>query len=732
MDIQNIVLFLCAILDLILGYIIVSKKYKSESNIAFGLFVVWVVLWTGGIAMFRLSSNFETMLLWNRVFILASGLIASSFLHFTYIYPFKERLSIWKTALIYLPNLIILWAVMEPGAMIKDIIIRDWGNESILGWGYIYFGAYFGIIWLWGTINLIRSYIKAKGIFRSQIVYILIGLSISIVFGATFNLIFILFGNYRYIWLGPYASFLFIICVTYAITRYRLMDIRVAFRKAYIYIGAAIFTYAAYYGISTAYLKFFGNIYNTTVYAIGAVVSVLFVIALFYVNNKLQEWANEIFFTGLYQYQESIKSLGRELNKYTDLERIINLIIDTIKNTMSLNRAGVLLVNAQVKPIHYEIAKTIGFNEKNGISLVQDNFLTKYLQKTKSPLIKDELELLIRDAKNKNDKDGFAQLKTHMDKIEASLCLPLISGDKLIGIIVLGTKSTNEVYTKEDMELLITVSSQASIAVENANLYKEIKSLNKNLQKRVDEQTRNLQELLHMKTEFLTVASHQLNTPISVIKSMLDMVVKGDLKQHPEQEKQFVMNSYVNAIRLERIVRDLLLALDLEGESFELNLKPAKINEVIENAIKEKLIQVKESNLTIKFIPPKEELPFVLLDADKFTDVITGLIDNSINYTSKGGIEISAYMEDGMVKIKIKDTGMGITKEELKKLFQKFDRTKRAITIHPDGSGLGLYIAKQITELNGGEIEIKSEGEEQGTEVIISLKPMKEEKTDNA
>ena len=115
--------------------------------------------------------------------------------------------------------------------VIKDIVIRPQGNESVLGWGYIYYGIYFSVFSIWAFVNLWRKYKRFTGIKKTQLFYVLTGLLISIIFGATFNLAFILLGNYSFIWLGPYASFIMLVFIAYAITRYRLMDIKVIIKK---------------------------------------------------------------------------------------------------------------------------------------------------------------------------------------------------------------------------------------------------------------------------------------------------------------------------------------------------------------------------------------------------------------------------------------------------------------------------------------------------------------------
>ncbi|MBD3244791.1 MAG: hypothetical protein GF335_02245, partial [Candidatus Moranbacteria bacterium] len=243
MDPQNWVLFIVTILDILIGLIILSGNYKKETNISYFFLVLFTAAWTLGIAFFRVSETREALFFWNKFFIITAGFIASFFLHFSLIYhESKSNLSNLFRVLIHYPNFFFILAVIFfPDFFIKDILKQDWGNESLLGWGYPYYGLYFMVFYLWGFFILFKKYKlenSPKG--RKHLLFILIGPSISIFFGSLFNLIFILLGNYKYIWLGPYASFIMLLFVAYGIIRYRLLDIKLVLRKSFVYSASVL------------------------------------------------------------------------------------------------------------------------------------------------------------------------------------------------------------------------------------------------------------------------------------------------------------------------------------------------------------------------------------------------------------------------------------------------------------------------------------------------------------
>ncbi|MFA6028086.1 MAG: GAF domain-containing sensor histidine kinase [Patescibacteria group bacterium] len=535
------------------------------------------------------------------------------------------------------------------------------------------------------------------------------------------------------------------------------MDIRIVIKNVLVYLT----TLCIILGIGLLVFLFI-NIYfieGTFDYSRVAIGFFLFAVCL-PLFHFLITWIDKLFSTKIfkkfYTTQETIKHLSNETVKVIELNKLTDLIVDTVMKSMGLNRTGILLAEEMVDKENedhhhhsfdiverfkrkrerhvnfYRIAKTIGFNETNGISLVKDNFLTSYLQKTKSALVFEELELMIRDTNSEVEKRHLQTLRENMQKIEAGVCLPLFSNKELIGLIVLGNKISNEAYTKEDLQLLETLANQASVAISNARLYKEVDEAHKQaenfnviLQKKVDEATKelkeknaNLQELLHMKSEFLTVASHQLRTPTSIVRGMLSMLNEDGDNMEPAQKKQFIAQSYESITHLERIVHDLLSATELEGGKMLFMQEPIHLEESVENIIKERKQNADKKDLKVEIKIPKN-LPLAMADHYKVEEIVGNLFDNAVNYTEKGGITISLGSDKKSVWMKVADTGFGITKEDKKHLFERFKRGKDIAQVHPNGSGLGLYIVKGIVEGFKGQIKVESAGRNKGTTFTV-------------
>ena len=521
--------------------------YQKKKNLVINNKFIFLVLAIGGWVITLYSYyyiNFGYHVFIGKLNYVFAELIA--FFAFWFSYYFPDKIFNIKKIYSLILNIfttLLIFVTLFSDLIIKDEIIKNGKFETIFGDWYIIFIFYFLLLIICHIGFIVYKYNKVEFLKRQQIKLLTWGAFLSISIGVLTNVFLPLFFSYFELQQAAVLVALFYcLVIFYTIVNYRLMDIRIVVRKIFIYITIAAFAYVIFYLVAWIYQQYLGGVFSPSGYAAGIIIAPLFVLLFYGLDKVVKSFANRYLFTSLYSYQETINKLADELNWYIDLDKIVDLIVDTIKKTMRLDRAGVLLTDITSTPIRYQIAKVIGFNRQNGISLVQDSFLTKYLQKTQKPLVRDELSLLARDTNKQKDKQSFDQLFDHMKHIEASLCLPLMSSKRLIGIIVLGAKVSGDAYTQEDLELLNTMSKQAGIAIENAILYKQVSDLSAHLRKRVDsqvkdikEKNRQLEKLLAMRSEFLDTASHQLRTPVSVIKGTLEMIATGEMNDLSQQ-----------------------------------------------------------------------------------------------------------------------------------------------------------------------------------------------------
>lgn len=205
--------------------------------------------------------------------------------------------------------------------------------------------------------------------------------------------------------------------------------------------------------------------------------------------------------------------------------------------------------------------------------------------------------------------------------------------------------------------------------------------------------------------EFLSLTSHQLYTPLSMIRGFVSMLKDEKYGKLSPKQKDAVGEVYENTKRMVSLVSELLSISRIQAGSFQLNLKESKIEDLIENVIKQFRESRHKKNVELSFQKAcGSSLKPVKIDADKIRGVIYNLIDNALKYTQKGKIEVILSQDESSTTVKVIDEGLGIRDDDFDKLFQPFFRGKDILELDNQGTGLGLYIGRLIVEKHGGKI----------------------------
>ncbi len=229
-----------------------------------------------------------------------------------------------------------------------------------------------------------------------------------------------------------------------------------------------------------------------------------------------------------------------------------------------------------------------------------------------------------------------------------------------------------------------------------------------------------LQEINQMKDDFISVASHELRTPLTAIKSYVAMVESdlGPKISEKTQHRLWVIRQSLQ--RLENLVEDLLNVSRIEQNRLDFSLSPIDPWLVIEEVTNQLLPTAQDKNLEL-IVDKPDESHRVIGNADRLREVLTNLVGNAIKYTPSGSVTVSSEIDKGKYKILVKDTGLGISPEDQEKLFQKFSRIRNNKTRDIPGTGLGLWITKQMVERMQGQIFVDSVPG-QGTVFTVVLK----------
>ena len=294
------------------------------------------------------------------------------------------------------------------------------------------------------------------------------------------------------------------------------------------------------------------------------------------------------------------------------------------------------------------------------------------------------------------------------------LLIPIVAYLAIMGFFLMYVSRLN----KERSKLLSErIEVEQGRAEEFARLNKELSDYAKQLFDKDFELTlanKRLQSLEQAKSKFISVTTHQLRTPLSAIKWTFHMLLKENLGKVTSEQKDFLQKGYDSTQRMIAIVNDLLNVDFIEADKSDYNFLPTKIVELMEGVIFEFKIPAESKKLDFKFIKPQNLLPDLKIDPVKISMVLENLIDNAIKYCPDKS-KVTIYLKDdrintadGSVEVVVADTGIGIASADRDKIFHRFFRAPNAIKIKTDGSGLGLYIAKDIIERHGGQMWFES------------------------
>jgi len=229
-----------------------------------------------------------------------------------------------------------------------------------------------------------------------------------------------------------------------------------------------------------------------------------------------------------------------------------------------------------------------------------------------------------------------------------------------------------------------------------------------------------------MKTEFVSLAAHQLRTPLSAIKWALRMVLDGDLGPITEEQRDFMEKTYSSNERIITLINDLLNVTRIEEGRYLYRPILTDIESVVQFVIDSYKEEIEKRKIKFEFKKPEKKLPKVMLDVEKMRIAIQNLLDNAIRYTQLGGrVTASLKYVKKEIEFSIKDTGIGIPKDQQERVFTKFFRGANVMRMATEGTGLGLFITKNIIEAHGGKIWFESE-ENVGTTFHFTI-PLKEE-----
>ena len=321
---------------------------------------------------------------------------------------------------------------------------------------------------------------------------------------------------------------------------------------------------------------------------------------------------------------------------------------------------------------------------------------------------------------------SFKNVKKIDDKSDYSvLVIQLIA--VLIWVAILGKIFIKTENTNSIIDLVVFSTSVVIGIFLIRSIFKEINTQDEieTLIKKLNNTNQKLQELDKQKTEFVSIASHQLRSPLTAVQGYSSMILEGDFGKVPSNLTEPLTRINSASASLGFLINDFLNISRIEKGQMEYVFDKVNVMALLNDLYKEFTLVAKNHNLILREKYDETKEVFIKADQGKLKQVISNLIDNAIKYTVKGYVELDLQEKGDKVLISIKDSGIGMSKETKGKIFEKFSRAENASLVNAYGSGLGLYVAKVLTETQEGKIWVESDGENKGSVFFVEFEVLR-------
>ncbi|MFH1478553.1 MAG: ATP-binding protein [Candidatus Omnitrophota bacterium] len=418
--------------------------------------------------------------------------------------------------------------------------------------------------------------------------------------------------------------------------------------------------------------------------------------------NKVQQELDKKI-AGLYALHE----LGKKINATFSVENLFSLVDQPLISRLGFSKALVALKDEGAKDL--TIKSSIGYTDDEIISIQKEINKDSIL----NTLLKQDAFFLVNVDTKKIENE---ELLSKIFNTESFLTVPLAVKTDVSGFIFMGNSYSYAKVTQGDKELLSVLASQIGTAIENTNLYTEIFNSYKDLERRVQERTKELaklndelKRLNKMKSDFVSAVSHELRTPLTSIKGYASILMAGKLGAVSPEQKKRLEKIDKHSNELTHLVNDLLDISRIESGRVQMVYKEISIKDMLDYISDIIMPQVKEKNLSLK-IHINTKTDKVKADASQLERVFLNLISNAVKFTpEKGKINVFAEDRGNSIEFRVEDTGIGIPRQDLDKVFEEFFRSNNAQEQKIKGTGLGLSLVKKIIEAHKGKLLVDSE-----------------------
>lgn len=699
---------------LVISVLLFVNAGKDNAKRSFAMTSIAITLWISSLGLADTTTNADSALYFVRQAIFIANLIPIFFLAFSLFFgkDFLTHNMIPRLVLIsVLPVTLALLSFSDQ--MVSVVKVEEFG-ATIQQSGYLYsihsatsllfFCAAFGV--------MLYKRKRTDGVTRNQIQFILAGAGTAYIANLFSGTILSQSSSQGpAILFGTVSIVVFAAVVSFAIIRGRLFDVRLATVRVVTFLLSVGFL-AALYGFiafSVAEQFFFKTIFVTqfSQQLFNTVLAVILAFTFPWIRRFFERATDRVFYRDRYDPQVVISDIGRVLASDIQLESLSKKVVRILEEKMRVGGTNIVVLG-------YE--KEQG-DEKEGSGKPQIFFQTYREKKQHAYKIEDisTLRLPVTVA----DELAASNERDMLERHNIRVALSLRTKEEFTGYLFLGDKRSGDIYSDQDIQTLRIIANELAVAIQNARSYQEIQLFNETLREKIRQATKDLthankelKALDKAKDEFISMASHQLRTPLTAVRGYTSMVMDGDFGKVTGEQKDTLKQSFDAATRMTRLVDDLLNVSRIQSGKFRLERAEVDLNKILPEELGLIETTATAKNVKVTYHAPKDPVPLLMIDEGKTRQCLMNLMDNAIYYssTTPSGGKVDVYLEADKdnVSFRVVDNGIGVPKDQQAKLFKKFYRAPNAQKTRPDGTGLGLFLVGKVVRDQAGKIIFES------------------------
>ncbi|MDQ5958408.1 MAG: Histidine kinase protein, partial [Patescibacteria group bacterium] len=650
-----IVLYSLSIFALIyLGILVAANKYHIKLNMSFLFLTISFSLWLlSNLFSNNIGLSQSLLLFINHLVLFFAGISLVFILLFSYYITDNNRFFTIVTKILIL-NMLIVSFLSLSSLILRDIEILDSVTALIFGeYAYIYFVSIILTV-VYTVLLLAKGYYTSNMQDKLKLKILLVSVFITLSISVFTNLVIpVVIDSFYLTNLGPLSMLVLIFGFGYSIASQKLFVIKTVILRYVAYISLLLLI-GTIYGLITFFVLnsiFFPDtdvsLKQEVLYTFSALLVFLLIIKLKKYFDKI---TNKIFFRDKYDPQFVINNINLNLASSLDLENVLTNNINIIEKEIKLEYADYYLDKAAAVESHIYGSNVKLFSNPKWEDLVESF---------------DKLDK--KSIYVSNDKNMNLKFNTLLDLLNIGCIIKMITDSKTVGYLVLGLKKNGTNYSNRDIQLFEIIADETAIAVQSHLRFIEIERFNETLQQNVKKATTDLQKsneklksLDEAKDEFISMASHQLRTPLTSVKGYISMLLEGDAGPINDQQKTFLSQAFTSSQRMVYLIADLLYVSRLKTGKFVIEPSEVDLPQVVQTEVEQLQTTAAARGLTLKVDCPKD-FPTLMLDETKIHQVIMNFIDNAIYYTPSGGsITVALNANKKSVELRVVDTGIGV------------------------------------------------------------------------